>query len=294
MKKEAAIIALALLLACAPIESVNRPVSPSEESLHVEQLDNGLTITIKEAHSLPLVSIQFWVHVGSKNEPEQYRGIAHIFEHIWFKGTEKQPVGSFHKKVEDLGGELNAMTSHDWTMYYVTVPSDKFDDIFPLMVDLLQNPKFDEKEIEKEKQVVLEEQRFSENEPEKYLDDRFAQLLIQKHPYRHPIIGYKKTILAPSREEIMKFYNTWYVPNNMNIVIVGDVNPDETLQKVEEAFDVMKPKPLPKQERPEEDPAREPRYNSTTRDVGYTYIAIGYLAPKAQEKDRYAMEVLNA
>lgn len=300
MNKKVVILAAALILAAIAahlyqpsLEDVNVPLTSISDELHVTTLENGLTITAKEMHALPLVTIQFWVNVGSKNEPENYRGIAHIFEHIWFKGTETQPVGSFHKTVESLGGELNAMTSHDWTMYYVTVPSDKFDTIFPLMVDLLRNPAFDEAEIEKEKEVVLEEQRFSFNEPEKYLDDQFALTLIKDHPYQHPIIGYKDTITAPNRTAIMNFYNTWYAPNNMNIIIVGDMDSQRATQQVASAFGDLQPQPLPPLNLPEEQPRQQPQYNSSFKDIGYTYVALGYLAPPATSADRYATRVLN-
>lgn len=295
MKKEAALVLLLIaMIACSPLSQVDVPITQAQKPVHVTVLDNGLTVSVKEAHSIPLVTIQFWVHVGSKNERPEHRGIAHIFEHIWFKGTESQPVGSFHKRVESLGGELNAMTSLDWTMYYVTLPSDKFDDIFPYMVDLLMNPAFDPVEIEKEKEVVTEEQRFSENEPERYLDDHFARLLVQEHAYGQPIIGYKETIMAPTPEEINDFYNTWYVPNNMNIVIAGDVDTREIVRKIDSAFANFKPKQLPEQTRPQEPPVLQPRYNSSFRDVGYTYIAIGYHGPSSNDMDRYAYEVMSA
>ncbi|VVB81157.1 Insulinase (Peptidase family M16) [uncultured archaeon] len=237
-----------------PVKLVDVPLTSLQEKLDVTKLDNGMTVTIKEMKAVPLVTIQFWVHVGSKNEPEQYRGIAHIFEHIWFKGTATQPVGSFHKRVESLGGELNAMTSQDWTMYYVTVPSDKFDEIFPYMTDLLLNPAFDNNEIEKEKKVVLEEQSFSFNEPEKFLDDQFGLLLVDKHPYRNPVIGYKNTISAANREEIINFYKTWYVPNNMNIIVVGNINKEKTLEKIKQAFAGFKQQELPALDLPKESP----------------------------------------
>ncbi len=273
--------------------SVDVPVGLLQEKHSVVKLDNGLFVTIKEARALPLVSIQFWVHVGAKNEPLEKKGIAHIFEHIWFKGTETQPVGSFHKRVESLGGELNAMTSHDWTMFYVTVPSDKFDDIFPYMIDLLLHPAFNETEISKEQEVVTEEQRFSFNEPEKYLDDQFGLLLIDNHPYRHPVIGYKDTILSATREEIMDFYSKWYVPNNMNIVIVGDVNEKTVLSKVKNAFSFFNYSALPKLNLSSELPLLENRYNSSFKDTAYNYVAVGFKAPSASDSDRYAMTVLN-
>ncbi len=276
-----------------PLKLVDVPLTSLQEKLDVTTLDNGMLVTVKEMHTLPLVTIQFWIHVGGKNEPEEYKGIAHVFEHIWFKGTERQPVGSFHKKVESLGGELNAMTSYDWTMYYVTVPADRFDDIFPDMVDLLLNPLFNETEIEKEKEVVIEEQRFSFNEPEKYLDDQFGLLLIDKHPYKHPIIGYKETISASDREKIIEFYRTWYAPNNMNIVIVGDVDKQDIVNKIRNAFTEFNIVPLPELRLPQEEPISAPKYNSSFKDVGYTYVAAGFTAPNAQDKDRYAMQVLN-
>ncbi len=276
-----------------PVLMVNVPLTSIQEELDVTTLDNGMTVTIKEMHALPLITLQFWVHTGARNEPEELKGIAHVFEHIWFKGTATQPVGSFHKRIESLGGDLNAMTSYDWTMYFVDVPSDKFDEIFPYMVDLLLNPAFDETEIEKEKEVVIEEQRFSFNEPEKYIDDQFGLLLVDKHPYRHPIIGYKPTISAATREDIIQFYRTWYVPNNMNIVIVGDVKRDEVLKKVKDAFAEFKPSELPKLSLPKEEPILTPRYNSSFKDIGYTYVAVGFTGPSAQDEDQYAMMLLD-
>ena len=275
-----------------PVKLVDVPLTSLQEKLDVTKLDNGMTVTIKEMHTIPLTTIQFWIKTGSKNEPEQYLGIAHIFEPMWFKGTPTQPVGSFDKKVGMLGGELNAYTSMDWTLFYVTVPSDKFDDIFPYMVDLLFNPSFDEKELEKEKKVVLEEQRFQYNEPEKFTDDQFVQMLIDEHPYKNPIIGYKSTISAATREAVVNFYKTWYAPNNMNIIVVGDVNKDEILKKVKNAFEKWEPKELPKLEFPTQEPHTTPRYNSSYRDLGYTYIELGFVGPKATNKDKYAMHVL--
>lgn len=276
-----------------PVKLVDVPLTSLQEKLDVKKLDNGMTVTIKETEALPLTTIQFWVHVGAKNEPKGYEGIAHIFEHIWFKGTATQPVGSFHKRVESLGGELNAMTSQDWTMYFVTVPSDKFDEIFPYMTDLLLSPAFDNNEIEKEKKVVLEEQSFSFNEPERFLDDQFGLLLFDKHPYRNPTIGYKNTISAANREEIINFYKTWYVPNNMNIVVVGNINKEQTLEKIKNAFKDFKQQELPALDLPKENPILVPRYNSSYRDIGYTYIALGFTGPGSKDNDRYAMEVLN-
>lgn len=276
-----------------PLVLVDVPLTSLQEELDVVKLDNGMLVTFREASAIPLVSIQFWVHVGARNEPIERKGIAHIFEHIWFKGTATQPVGSFHKRVESLGGELNAMTSHDWTMYFVTVPSDKFDDIFPFMVDLLLNPGFDEVEIKKELEVIVEEQRFSFNEPERFLDDQFGLLLLDEHPYRNPVIGYKDTILGTTREDIIQFYKTWYVPNNMNIVIAGNFDRGSTLAKIRDAFKDFESQEVPVLINPIEDAMVAPRYNSSFKDVGYTYVAMGFTGPNSTDFDKYPMFVLN-
>lgn len=276
-----------------PLSSVDVPLTALSEKPDIHKLENGMTVTIKESRTSPLVTIQFWVHVGSRNEPKGQEGIAHIFEHIWFKGTATQPVGSFHKRVESLGGELNAMTSQDWTTYFVVVPADQFDNIFPYMVDLLLNPAFDQKEITKELEVVTEEQRFSFNEPEKFIDDQYGLLLLDKHPYRNPVIGYKDTILGATREDIIQFYKTWYVPNNMNVIVAGDVNGKDVLSQIETAFKDFEYQELPAVELPREQPITLPKYNTSLKDIGYTYIAAGFTGPAGDDKDKYAMTVLN-
>lgn len=289
------IIALALLLSTYqdPLKGVDKPYQESEQPLFTTTLDNGLMITTKETHNLPLVSIQFWINVGSKQEPKGAEGVAHIFEHIWFKGTETQPVGSFHKKVENLGGELNAMTSHDWTMYFVTVPSDKFHDIFPNMVDLLKNPLFDQEEITRELQVILEEQRKSFNNPLQHADDEFAKLLLDEHPYGNPIIGYKHSISNMTRQQIIEFYNTYYIPNNMHIIIVGDVDTPAIVNTVENAVGSLQPRALPEHDFSQTKPT-EPQYNSSTRELASHYIAMGYLLPESTHPDHYVLDVINA
>jgi zinc protease len=296
------ILGLALLIVAGifayysydPLKEVDVPVTTATQDLYTTQLPNGLTVTVKELEHSPLVTIQFWVRVGARNEPQDKLGISHIFEHIWFKGTPTQPVGSFHKRVESLGGELNAMTSLDWTMYFVTVPKDKFNDIFPYMVDLLLNPMFNETEIEKELQVITEEQRFSFNDPLRYIDDQFAQLLIENHPYRNPIIGTKETILNATKQSISEYYKTWYSPNNMNIVIVGNIPPEKAVSDVTTAFGNFQSQKLPEIKNQEQTPLDKQKYNSSTKDIGYTYVATGYFAPNAKNPDRYAMTVLNS
>ncbi|MBW3018875.1 insulinase family protein [Candidatus Woesearchaeota archaeon] len=299
--KKAIIVSLVVIVAAVlasqflanPLAKVDKQYDAAESPIFQTTLDNGLEVTVKEMHALPLVTIQFWVHVGSKNEEKSKEGVSHIFEHMWFKGTDTQPVGSFHKRVENMGGEHNAMTSQDWTMFYVVVPSDEFDAIFPYMVDLFKNPKLEQEEIDKELQVILEEQRMSYNDPIRFVDDKFVEILVDEHPYRVPIIGYKESISNMKREDILDVYNTYYVPNNMNIVIVGDVDTATVVEKIEDALGDLKPEPLPELDLPEQNILTIPRYNSSERELGSTYIALGYVTPESTSKDHYALQVLN-
>jgi len=271
----------------------NVPVQESGKGLYITRLNNGLTITVKEVPNLPLVTIQFWTKVGSRNENDQNRGIAHIFEHIWFKGTPTQPVGSFDKRVAASGGYANAMTGQDFTAFYVMIPSENFEEVLALMADLFRNQLFDEKEIAKEKEVILEEQNIVLNDPMMLTDHKFAQLLFKKHPYRHPILGYKDTIKGNMPDAIREFYKTWYVPNNMNLIVVGDVSKERVVKAAQKLLGDIKPKELPETNIPEEPEQKQMRYKvETKKGIENTYAAIGFRICNFRSPDWYAMRVL--
>ena len=276
-----------------PLANLNTAQPIEKSTLLTTKLDNDLTITIKEMHQLPLVTVQFWIKTGSRNENDHNRGVSHIFEHIFFKGTKTQPPGTFLSRVENLGGEFNAMTSMDWTVFFITIPSDKFDFILPYFTDLLLNPEFNQEEIDKELKVILEEQSIDFNEPLRYATAEFGKILIDEHPYKHPIIGYENTIANMSRENILSFYHAWYVPNNINIIVVGDVKTEHVLEKVKEELKDFKKRPIPKLNLPKQKLHTVQRYNISERAIGYDYIVLGYILPPADSKEIYTFDVLS-
>ena len=195
-------------------------------------LENGLTVILKEDHSASVAAIQVWVMTGSANETEQEAGITHVIEHMIFKGTPSRKMGEIAKTIEAAGGNINAYTSFDRTVYFVEIPGSHFYTGLDVLLDAVQHSLFDEMELAKEKEVVLEEYRRSLDIPQNELGKEVMALSYKKHYYRRPIIGYEESIRGIDREAILKYIDKWYVPENMVLVAVGDFDADSALQKI--------------------------------------------------------------
>src|SRR5687767_8675596 len=217
----ALVVMLALLFPAAAL----RAQSParSTDSVVAATLDNGLRVLLLEDHRSPIVSFQVWYRVGSRNESRGATGIAHLLEHMLFKGTPKYGPRMFARLVEQNGGQNNAFTSADVTSYYVNIAADKVDLVIDLESDRMQNALLDPKEIDSERQVVIEERRTrTEDDPGGFLGEEVGSLAFKAHPYGYPIIGWMEDIKRITPEEIRAFYKTYYVPNNAIVVAAGD------------------------------------------------------------------------
>src|SRR5216110_2155791 len=204
------------------------------DAVVAETLDNGLRVLLLEDHRSPIVSFQVWYRVGSRNEARGATGIAHFLEHMMFKGTPTHGRGQFARLVEQNGGQDNAFTSHDVTSYFVDIAADKLDLVIELDADRMQNLLLDPKEIDSERQVVLEERRTrTDDDPGGFLGEEVASLAFRAHPYGFPVIGWREDIARITPEEIRAFYRTYYVPNNVLIVAVGDFRSGEALDPLE-------------------------------------------------------------
>src|SRR6478609_36225 len=200
------------------------------------QLDNGLTVVLQENHAAKVVAFQAWVAVGSADEPADLAGIAHVFEHMLFKGTARRGVGQIAQEVEAAGGEINAWTSFDQTVYHLVMASRFFDTGLDILADALQNSSFDPQELERELKVVLEEVKQGEDNPARVATQTLFGTSYLKHPYRLPVIGYTKTVKSFTRERLLDFFHRWYVANNVTLVVVGDFDPQKAKKKIAEAF----------------------------------------------------------
>ena len=214
----AALVAIATATA-TPALAVPAPLDVAETTL-----DNGLKVLVLEDHRSPVVSVQMWYRVGSRNERPGATGLAHFLEHMMFKGTPTRGKGEFSRLVEHNGGQDNAFTTQDVTSYYVDSAADKVDLALSLEADRMRNLLLDPREIDSERQVVMEERRTrTEDDPEGLLSEEMMSLAFKAHPYRWPVIGWMEDIRRINAAELRGFYDAYYRPNNALLVVVGDV-----------------------------------------------------------------------
>jgi len=256
------------------------------------QLDNGLTVIVQEDHNAPVVAIQAWVKVGSADEKEEEAGIAHVFEHMLFKGTKRRKVGQIAREIESSGGYINAWTSLDQTVYHLVIASRFLDTGIDIMADCLQNSSFDPAELEKEKEVILEEFKRSKDIPSNRLEEAFLRKAYSVHPYGRPVIGYEKTFRSLTRTQIIDFFHRWYVPNNIVLVAVGDFSSDEMLRKIKESFKDFKPNPNISHRRPHEPPQAQLRTLVLKEETQETHMKLGFHIPGLHHEDIYALDLI--
>jgi zinc protease len=254
-------------------------------------LPNGLKVVLVESHASPVVTFQAWVGVGSADEPPEVAGIAHVFEHMLFKGTARRGVGQIAREVESAGGEINAWTAFDETVFHVVLASRFFDTGLDIIADGLQNSSLDEAELRKELKVVLEEIKQGEDNPSRVATQALFGAAFTKHPYRRPVIGAARTVQKLTRDVLVDFYQRWYVANNVTLVVVGDFDPARARKRIEAAFGAFRQRPLERPERAEPE-QRAPRGAILARDVRETQLAMAFHIPGLRHEDTGALDVL--
>lgn len=211
------------------------------------ELDNGLKLMIKEDHRAPIVASQIWYRVGSSYEPAGVTGISHMLEHMMFKGTDKYRSGEARKIIAENGGSENAFTSRDYTVYHQMIEKSRLHICFELEADRMVNLTLNEKEFNKERQVVLEERRMRTDDiPNAKLFERFNAVAYLSNGYATPVIGWRHDIENYTLEDLKSWYRSWYTPLNATLVVVGDVNPEEVYGMAKKYFGPIKSKPVKK------------------------------------------------
>ena len=256
-------------------------------------LENGLRVAIQEDHFAPVVAIQIWVKAGSADETPDVAGAAHVHEHMLFKGTRRRPVGAIASEIESSGGSINAFTTADHTVYHIVLASRHFSDGLDILTDAIQNSTFDPHELDKELQVVMEEWKRGEDTPTTRAATELFEVAYTQHPYGRPIIGYRATIEALNRERVVRFYQRWYHPNNMTVVIVGDINREKARQEVQRLFDQTPSVQLPVRPRPSEPAQTELRLSVVDMNVEEFYFYMGFPLPPAEHTDIFALDLLS-
>src|SRR6187401_254635 len=215
------------------------PASPSifsREDVRRTVLDNGLVVLTKELHTSPIVTSMIWYRVGSRNEELGQTGKSHFLEHMLFKGTNRFKKGEIDLLTLKNGGGNNAFTSHDFTAYYFNFASDRWDISLEIESDRMVNCTFDLEEFEAEKKVVIEELKTSLDSPWGLLLQETDAAAYKLHPYRNPIVGWLQDVERASADEQQAYYRKYYHPNNAVLVLVGDFQTDEVLERVETTF----------------------------------------------------------
>ncbi len=206
----------------------------STVSKHV--LSNGMTILVRPLHNVPQVSVQLWYNVGSKDEMDKERGIAHLIEHMIFKGTNTLSESDINMVTHKLSGSCNAFTSYDYTGYLFNFPTQHWKESFNIMSDCMTNCSFKDYMLNSEMKAVIQELKMYRDRYDRSLVDEMIGMIFHDHPYHHPIIGYKQDLWSVTSDALRKFYKKHYLPNNATLVVVGDVDPQEVFALAEEKF----------------------------------------------------------
>src|SRR5262245_9705333 len=223
----------AALLTIASVAPAPAPEVLAGPEVAEATLDNGLRVLVLEDRRSPIVSVQVWYRVGSRNESPGATGLAHFLEHMMFKGTPTHGKGEFSRFVEQNGGQDNAFTTQDVTSYYVDIASDKVELALALEADRMRNLLLDPVEIDSERSVVMEERRTrTEDDPDGLVSEEMMSLAFKAHPYRWPVIGWMEDIRRIAPAELRRFYDAYYRPNNAIVVVVGDVAAPDILARV--------------------------------------------------------------
>jgi zinc protease len=255
-------------------------------------LDNGFTMILKQDHSSPVVAIQVWVKTGSANETEEEAGITHLIEHMIFKGTPTRKTGEIARTIESSGGRINAYTTLDRTVYHVEIESLHFNTALEVLLDAVQHSLFNSQELEREKEVVLEEYRRSLDLPRTRLSWSMMSLCYQQHPYRRPIIGYESNIRSFDRLVILNYIEKWYTPQNMVLVAVGDFEADQAMKTIQALVRDFPKRTGKKPSRPVEKKQTLPRKIVLNDEVRQIYLDMSWHIPPLTHQDMPALDLL--
>jgi zinc protease len=272
-------------------------VPAANASVHEYRLENGMRVLVKEDHRAPVVVSMVWYGAGSVDEFNGTTGVAHVLEHMMFKGTAKVPAGEFSRRVARAGGRENAFTSRDYTAYFQTLHRDKLAMVLEMEADRMANLILTKETFEKEIKVVMEERRLrTDDQPHALVYETLMAVALRTHPYRHPIIGWMNDLQNMAVTDVSDWYRRWYAPNNAVLVVVGDISGEEVIGHARKLFGTIEPRALPVRK-----PQNEPDQMGERRVVvkapsKLPHILMAYRVPKLLDpeldSEPYALDVL--
>jgi zinc protease len=252
-------------------------------ALRSTTLDNGLKVLVREEHTAPLASVWCWYKVGSKDEPPGLTGVSHWVEHMNFKGTTNIPRDQVKGIIEQFGGAWNGYTWIDQTTYLETATRDALDRMLFIEAERMARCLYHPDDCESERTVIISELQGGENDPDQLLDQELTATAFKAHPYGHPTIGWLPDLQTMTREDLHGYYRRYYIPNNATLVVVGDIEPDDVMRRVESHFGGIPEGPQPGRLRTIE-PEQSGERRLTIRREGTTaYLKVACHAPAAAD-----------
>ncbi len=257
-------------------------------------LDNGLKVLLQEEHTAPLASVWCWYKVGSKDERPGLTGVSHWVEHMNFKGTTNIPRDQVKGIIEQYGGSWNGYTWIDQTTYLETATRDALDRMLFIESERMANCLYHPDDCESERTVIISELHGGENDPDQLLDQELTATAFKAHPYRHPTIGWLPDLQTMTRDELYGYYRRYYVPNNATLVVVGDVDADDALRRVDHYFGGIAAGETPARIRTSEPEQTGERRVTIRREGTTAYLKVGFHAPATTDEHFVPLLMLDA
>ena len=297
-----ALLLLAVGAGCATTSSTPAPTSAAPPVTSAaagglptptrEVLPNGVVLVVQEHRASDVVALQLWMRVGGRDEAPSELGLSHYLEHMLFKGTATRPPGSIDRLIEGFGGTSNAFTSYDFTHYDVVVPAERVREGMELLADIGVNASFPPAEIDGERQVVFEEMRLLEDDPDKFLVRRLSEVAFAGHPYGRPLLGTREQIQQLTRETLNAYYKKYYVPSTMTLVVVGAVTPKQARPIAEKVFGRLDGRTVTRPAVPVAAPMSRVTSTDVSRDEEQAHLGLVWQAPAISGSDSYAVDLL--
>jgi len=292
----ATLLLLGASLLSAPLQAQGQSseVRPPKLNFTTHALSNGLKVILLEEHSVPVVDLQIWYHVGGKDEQPGHTGFAHLFEHLMFKGSAHVGPDEHSRIIEAAGGYDNAETGDDVTQFFETFPSNYLERVLWLEADRMGSLNVDDANFKSERQVVEEERRVRvDNQPYGSIEEDLRAAAFTVHGYHHTPIGSIADLDKATLQDVRDFFNTYYKPNNATLVIVGDFNSDQALAWTHKYFDGIpaSAKPIPRRNTPEPPQTAERSVEKSYSNTPLPAVVIGYKIPARYAPDAYPLDL---
>jgi zinc protease len=279
------------LLPSAAFAAADSSVKDAADDILVTELENGLRVVLLEDRRTPVVAFQLWVDAGSSDE-SFYTGIAHLFEHMMFKGSKNIEPEVHARLINERGGRINAYTNRDVTVYHEDVTSESLPLVIDLEAERFANLSITHDTLQSEREVVLEERRLrTEDTPDGRAFEALAATVWQAHPYRWPVIGWRSGVESVTVEACQEFFDTYYAANNLTVVIVGDFETEPTLERIRRSFGRLKSTPMLPRNPTTVVPQRGERRTTVFFEAKIPLLYAGWHAPPSGHPDGEALDI---